>query len=83
MLLFAGISAFAVFLGIASIGFLILVVSFASGELLGHGDLSGHDADFHGDVHGGAGVSGSPKLDARRVLAQVLLGKLEVVPLLR
>jgi len=57
MILFAGLSAFAVFLGIASIGFLILVVSFASGELFEHGDLAGHDADFHGDVHGGAGVS--------------------------
>ena len=57
MLLFAGLTAFAVFLGIASIGFLILVVSFLSGELFEHGDLAGHDADFHGDVHGGAGVS--------------------------
>jgi hypothetical protein len=57
MFLFAGLSAFAVFLGIASIGFLILVVSFLSGEMLDHGDLAGHDADFHGDVHGGAGVS--------------------------
>jgi hypothetical protein len=57
MLLLAGFSAFAVFLGIASIGFLILVVSFLSGELFEHGDLAGHDADFHGDVHGGAGVS--------------------------
>jgi len=54
---FAGLSAFAVFLGIASIGFLILVVSFVSGELFEHGDLAGHDADFHGDVHGGPGVS--------------------------
>jgi len=57
MFLFAGLSAFAVFLGIASIGFLILVVSFLSGEMFDHGDLAGHDADFHGDVHGGAGVS--------------------------
>ena len=55
MLTFAGFSAFAVFLGIASIGFLFLVVSFVSGELFEHGDLAGHDADFHGDVHGGAG----------------------------
>ena len=39
MLLFAGFSAFAVFLGIASIGFLFLVVSFAPGELFEHGDL--------------------------------------------
>jgi len=57
MLLFAGFSAFAVFLGIASIGFLVLVVSFLSGELFDHGDLAGHDADFHGDVHMGGGVS--------------------------
>src|SRR5208337_195340 len=57
MLTFAGLSAFAVFLGIASIGFLFLIVSFASGELFEHGDLVGHDADFHGDVHGGPGVS--------------------------
>ena len=57
MFLFAGFSAFAVFLGLASIGFLILVVSFASGELFDHGDLAGHDADFHGDVHGGPAVS--------------------------
>jgi membrane protein implicated in regulation of membrane protease activity len=57
MLLFAGFSAFAVFLGIASIGFLILVVSFLSGELFEHGDLAGHEADFHGDLHGEAGVS--------------------------
>ena len=57
MLTFAGFSAFAVFLGIASIGFLFLVVSFVSGELFEHGDLAGHDADFHGDVHGGPGVS--------------------------
>ena len=54
---FAGLSAFAVFLGIASIGFLFLVVSFVSGELFEHGDLAGHDAEFHGDVHGGPGVS--------------------------
>jgi membrane protein implicated in regulation of membrane protease activity len=54
---FAGLSAFAVFLGIASIGFLILVVSFLSGELFEHGDLAGHEADFHGDLHGEAGVS--------------------------
>jgi membrane protein implicated in regulation of membrane protease activity len=57
MFLVAGFSAFAVFLGIASIGFLVLVVSFLSGELFDHGDLAGHDADFHGDVHGGGAVS--------------------------
>ena len=50
MLIVAGFSAFAVFLGIASIGFLVLIVSFLSGELFGHGDIVGHDADFHGDV---------------------------------
>jgi membrane protein implicated in regulation of membrane protease activity len=47
-----GISAFAIFLAIAAIGFVFLVVSFAFGELFGHGDIGGHDADFHGDVHG-------------------------------
>src|SRR5271157_4444154 len=57
MLLLAGFSAFAVFLGIASIGFLFLLVSLLFGEFFGHGDLAGHDADFHGDVHGGGGVS--------------------------
>ena len=57
MLLVAGFSAFAVFLGIASIGFLVLIMSFLSGELFDHGDLAGHDADFHGDVHGGGAVS--------------------------
>jgi membrane protein implicated in regulation of membrane protease activity len=57
MVLLVGFSAFAVFLGIASIGFLFLVVSFLFGELFEHGDLAGHDADFHGDVHGGPGVS--------------------------
>ena len=57
MLLLAGFSAFAVFLGIASIGFLFLVISLLFGEFFGHGDLVGHDADFHGDVHGDGGVS--------------------------
>ncbi len=57
MVLVAGFSAFAVFLGIASIGFLFLVVSFFFGELFGHGDLAGHDADLHGDVHDAGGVS--------------------------
>ena len=57
MLFVAGFSAFAVFLGIASIGFLFLVISFLFGEFFGHGDLGGHDADFHGDVHADAGVS--------------------------
>lgn len=44
--------AFAIFLAIAAIGFLFLVLSFAFGELFGHGDFGGHDADVHGDVHG-------------------------------
>jgi hypothetical protein len=57
MLLLAGFSAFAVFLGIASIGFLFLVISLLFGEFFGHGDLVGHDADFHCDVHGDGGVS--------------------------
>lgn len=57
MLLVVKFSAFAVFLGIASIGFLFLVVSFLFGELFGHGDVAGHDADFHGDVQAEAGVS--------------------------
>jgi len=53
MFLAAGFSAFAIFLAIASIGFLFLLASFAFGELFGHGDLAGHDADLHGgDVHG-------------------------------
>jgi membrane protein implicated in regulation of membrane protease activity len=56
MILLVGFSAFAIFLGIAAIGFLYLVVSFLFGELFGHLDFSGHDADFHGDFHGG-GVS--------------------------
>ncbi len=49
---FIGISAFTIFLAIALIGFVFLMVSFAFGELFGHGDLAGHDADLHGDVHG-------------------------------
>jgi membrane protein implicated in regulation of membrane protease activity len=52
-----GISAFTIFLAIAAIGFLFLVVSFAFGEVFGHGDMGGHDADVHGDLHGDHGVS--------------------------
>ena len=52
MFFLAGFSAFAIFLAIASIGFLFLLASFVFGELFGHGDLGGHDADLHGDVHG-------------------------------
>jgi len=50
-----GISAFAVFLGIAALGFLFLLVSFVFGEAFGHGSLDAHDAaphDVHGDAHG-------------------------------
>ena len=53
MILLAGFSAFAIFLALAAVGFLFLVVSFAFGELFGHGDFGGHDADLHGDIHGG------------------------------
>ncbi len=57
MFLLVGFSAFAIFLGIAAIGFLVLVVSFVFGEIFEHGDwFGGHDADLHGDVHDG-GVS--------------------------
>lgn len=49
-----GISAFTIFLAIAAIGFVFLVISFLFGEIFGHGDFGGHDADFHGD-HGGDG----------------------------
>jgi membrane protein implicated in regulation of membrane protease activity len=47
-----GISAFAIFLAIAAVGFLFLAASLVMGDLFGHGDLGGHDADLHGDVHG-------------------------------
>jgi membrane protein implicated in regulation of membrane protease activity len=56
MILPVGFSAFAIFLGIASIGFLFLLVSFIFGEIFGHLDFGGHDADLHGDGHD-AGVS--------------------------
>jgi len=52
MFLLVGLSAFAIFLAIAAIGFLFLMVSFVFGEVFGHADLGGHDADVHGDVHG-------------------------------
>jgi len=52
MSLLGGISAFAVFLGIAAIGFLFLMMSFFLGEIFEHVDLGGHDADAHGDMHG-------------------------------
>lgn len=47
-----GFSAFGIFLGIAAIGFLFLAASLVFGELFGHADLAGHDADVHGDLHG-------------------------------
>jgi hypothetical protein len=57
MLVLVAFSAFAVFLGIAAIGFLVLIISFAFGELFDHADLfGGHDADLHGEL-GGGGVS--------------------------
>jgi hypothetical protein len=52
MLHLISFSAFSVFLGIAAFGFFFLLASFFLGDLFGHGDLGGHDADFHGDVHG-------------------------------
>lgn len=53
MIFFVSFSAFAIFLALAAVGFLFLVISFAFGELFGHADLGGHDADLHGDAHGG------------------------------
>ena len=50
-----GISAFAIFLGIAALGFLFLLVSFVFGEAFGHGGIGGHDGlphDVQGDAHG-------------------------------
>jgi len=47
-----GFSAFAVFLGIAAVGFIILIVSFVFGEIFEHGGdfFGGHVADFHADT---------------------------------
>jgi hypothetical protein len=53
MSILVGFSAFAIFLALAAMGFFLLVISFAFGELFGHGDLGGHDADLHGELHGG------------------------------
>ena len=48
-----GISAFTIFLGIATVGFVFLVVSFLFGEIFGHGDIGAHGpGDIHGDAHG-------------------------------
>jgi hypothetical protein len=52
MSLLVGLSAFSIFLAIAGVGFLFLIVSFIFGEVFGHADLGGHDADVHGDIHG-------------------------------
>lgn len=52
LLLLVGFSAFAIFLAIAAVGFLFLMFSFVFGEIFGHGDLGGHDADVHGGMHG-------------------------------
>jgi len=57
--LVVGFSAFAIFLGIAAIGFLFLMSSFVFGEIFEHGDFGGHDADLHsdaGDAHGGVSI---------------------------
>ena len=59
MFLVVGFSAFAVFLGIAGIGFLFLMSSFVFGEIFEHGDFGGHDGDLHsdaGDAHGGVSI---------------------------
>ena len=50
-----GVSAFAIFLGIASLGFLFLLISFLFGEVSGHADGGGHEGtphDVQGDSHG-------------------------------
>lgn len=52
MFLAVSFSAFGIFLAIASVGFLFLMASFVFGEIFGHADLGGHDADVHGDFHG-------------------------------
>ena len=44
MSILGSLSAFGIFLGIAAIGFLFLIVSFAFGEVFSHGDTGGHDA---------------------------------------
>ena len=51
MFIFAAFTAFGVFLGLAAIGFLVLIVSFVVGEVFDLGDwFGGHDADAG---HGG------------------------------
>jgi len=46
------LSAFAIFLAIAAVGFLFLIVSLMFGEIFGHGDIGAHGGDVHGDAHG-------------------------------
>jgi hypothetical protein len=46
------LSAFAIFLAIASVGFLFLIISMVFGEIFGHGDIGAHGGDVHGDAHG-------------------------------
>jgi hypothetical protein len=58
---FSQLSAFAMFVAIAGIGFLFLLVSLLAGELFEHVDI-GHDLD-------GAADGGAPGLFSTRVLA--------------
>ena len=56
MFIIVAITAFAVFLGLAAIGFLFLLISLVVGELFDLGDIfGGHEFDVGGDVdaHGG------------------------------
>jgi hypothetical protein len=46
------LSAFAIFLAIAAVGFLFLIISLLFGEIFGHGDIGAHGGDVHGDAHG-------------------------------
>jgi hypothetical protein len=46
------LSAFAIFLAIAAVGFLFLNISMLFGEIFGHGDIGAHGGDVHGDAHG-------------------------------
>jgi len=47
-----GLSAFAIFLAIAAVGFLFLILSFFLGEIFGHPDVGAHGGDLHGDIQG-------------------------------
>jgi hypothetical protein len=46
------LSAFAIFLAIAAVGFLFLIISMLFGEIFGHGDIGAHGGHVHGDAHG-------------------------------